>query len=369
MTSTFLFFPSATPTWVPVASGLLNIIGYNAYAVSIVCANAFLPTLAAEDVQAQSLKATEDDEDRPLLEDTKTVVSLATSRLSSVFFGIGCFSAFLGVGPMLVTLTLLKGSNHAFQLILGATGVIWGLFTIPAFALPGGVRDRRKVSWTVGWRRISALVVPKGIRRLPNIFRFIIAWSFLADGESHTRNHKISLIVAAFHTLSITMLLYASSQLGVPSNQLIVIFSYMVAILGLSTGFAPSIQRAAGISNRAVMIIATLIGVTIPLWASLGLFFPWAGLRTPSSVYLTLVIGIVNAPLSGGALAHGIQGYGPFFSYARAVFAEMIPAVSCPGLYLPLPRLMSIRATNPPSSPSSLSATSPHPSPDPCWSG
>lgn len=115
----------------------------------------------------------------------RTALSLATSRISSICFGIGCISAFFGLAFLEILLTKLKGTNHALQLCIGLPGLWWGLFTIPAFFLPSGERrSSEKIGWTGGWKRVGAIVKPSQIRELSHLYRFLGAWIFLSDGES-----------------------------------------------------------------------------------------------------------------------------------------------------------------------------------------
>lgn len=167
-TSVFLVLPAHTPLWVPPVAALLNISGYIAYSITVVCQNAFLPSLAEEDLQSR------DQEDRPLLED-KTTMSLTISRLSSICFGIGLTSSFFGLILLEILLTVLGSSVHALQIGIGLTGVWWGMFTLPAFGLPGG-RAHGTVGWNNGWQRIGTLVRPSKMRGLSNLYRFLIAW-------------------------------------------------------------------------------------------------------------------------------------------------------------------------------------------------
>ena len=118
-TSSFLIFPFTTPSWLPPLAGALNIIGYTAYSITVVCQNAFLPILAAEELRYGT-------ENEPLLQD-KTVLSLATSRISSICFGMGCISACIGLATLEILLIILKGTNHALQLCIGLTGLWWGV--------------------------------------------------------------------------------------------------------------------------------------------------------------------------------------------------------------------------------------------------
>lgn len=173
-TSSFLIFPSTTPSWLPPLAGALNIIGYTAYSITVVCQNAFLPILAAEELRYGT-------ENEPLLQD-KTVLSLATSRISSICFGMGCISACIGLATLEILLIILKGTNHALQLCIGLTGLWWGVFTLPALFLPKGERSSERIGWTDGWSRTGEILKPSQIRNSPHVYRFLIAWFFLSDG-------------------------------------------------------------------------------------------------------------------------------------------------------------------------------------------
>ena len=99
----FLVLPARTLSWVPPSAALLNIIGYTCYSISIVNANAYLPSFGTEEVDLEvEDKIKNDPEQRPLLESQDQInrhekISLAISHISSTSFGIGCFAAFLGL--------------------------------------------------------------------------------------------------------------------------------------------------------------------------------------------------------------------------------------------------------------------------------
>ena len=190
----FLFFPATTQPFVPPLASLLNIISFNAYSITVVCANAFLPSLAIEDEQAEvAYKEAHDSERVPLLEDHKAVHSMTLSRISSISFGVGCLSAVIGLSGFETLLYRLNGTNQALQICIGIMGVWWLLFTLPAFYLPSGERSPRGQSLGVtgGWKRVGKLLRPSQIRELPNLYRFLLVWLFLSDGESRlSRNHS-----------------------------------------------------------------------------------------------------------------------------------------------------------------------------------
>jgi MFS transporter, UMF1 family len=93
----------------------------------------------------------------------------------------------------------------------------------------------------------------------------------------------------------------------------------LVGILTPSAGILgallwPILQRRLGLTSLRVLIILVIAGSLIPLYGVIGLFAPrgarW-GLRVPAEMYVLSVY-------FGGL-------YGAFQSYARALYAEIIP--------------------------------------------
>jgi UMF1 family MFS transporter len=229
--SALLFLPFPTP---PSLAALLTIIGNAAYAISIVCANAFLPGLAREDSDVMAaLKAAQgvdgvvprsaysrasvEDEARSLLPDSlapavraistqdlaessivegspmtrhTTLLSLTTSRLSSTGTALGFLSGVSVLTLLVIPVTALHGSTASLRLAIGLSGAWWAIFTVPAWlGLPTGPKEQ--MADTVGmewlktaWRRVGRMVKPSEIRALPNLFTFLLAWIFLSDGTS-----------------------------------------------------------------------------------------------------------------------------------------------------------------------------------------
>lgn len=110
----------------------------------------------------------------------------------------------------------------------------------------------------------------------------------------------------AFHTLPITILLYASTRLGFRPEELILLFIVPTAIMSVGNVVLPRIQKAAGWSNRTVIIFSTLLAASIPLWAALGMVLPFAGLRTKRSINLIDVVAFVS-PCSVLTLISGLR--------------------------------------------------------------
>jgi UMF1 family MFS transporter len=229
--SSLLFLPFATP---PAFAALLTIIGNVAYAVSIVCANAFLPGLAREDPDVvAALKASQgdgddgvipetayaraslDEEARSLLPETlvpavraisaqdladapalegsatthhATLLSLTMSRLSSTGVALGFLSGVSVLTLLVIPVTVMHGTTASLRLAIGLSGAWWAVFTVPSWlGLPSGPKEPiqgRAGEWlSTAWKRVGGMIKPREIRALPNLFTFLLAWIFLSDGE------------------------------------------------------------------------------------------------------------------------------------------------------------------------------------------
>ena len=66
--------------------------------------------------------------------------------------------------------------------------------------------------------------------------------------------------------------------------------------MALGNVLLPRIQQAVGWSNRTVMVVSTSFAATVPLWAALGLVFPFAGLHTKRDINLIIVVAFVGPP-------------------------------------------------------------------------
>ncbi|RSH95194.1 Autophagy- protein 22 [Saitozyma podzolica] len=342
--SSLLFLPFATP---PAFAALLTIVGNVAYAVSIVCANAFLPGLAREDPDvAAALKASQgdgddgvvpetayarasvDEEARSLLPETlvpavraisaqdladapalegsatthhATLLSLTMSRLSSTGVALGFLSGVSVLTLLVIPVTVMHGTTASLRLAIGLSGAWWAIFTVPSWlGLPSGPREPlqgRAGEWlSAAWKRVGGMITPREIRALPNLFTFLLAWIFLSDG---------------FHTTTYTAILYASSTLGMSPSKIILIGILVQLAAVFSSILAPRVQKRLGYSNQRLLLHIVLFAEAIPLYACLGLVLPFGGLRTEGEMYVA-------------ATYFGLL-YGPFNSYSRAVYAELIP--------------------------------------------
>ncbi|CAK9781701.1 MFS general substrate transporter [Cutaneotrichosporon oleaginosum] len=331
--SLFLLIPGSPGPYLPVIAALITLVGNITYAGSIVCANAFLPGLAREDPEVVAARATagdsegeepeggldendvasiagsvilrvseENGEDEALLTSATpkygAVLSRTMARISSTGVAIGFFSGVAMLALLSVPVVLGGGSTRSLMLAVGLSAAWWGVFTVPAgLGLPGAAPSPAPPNWLpAAWRRVASMITPAEIRRLPNLFTYLLAWIFLSDG---------------FHTTTYTAILYASSHLHMSPAKVIIIGLVMQLVAVGSSIYAPRLQRKLGLSNLRLLVYIVIGAQALPLYACAGLIIPVGGLRTEAEMYVA-------------AAWFGFL-YGPFNSYARAVYAEIIP--------------------------------------------
>ncbi|KIO32368.1 hypothetical protein M407DRAFT_108487 [Tulasnella calospora MUT 4182] len=353
--SATLFLPlsSTSPLW--AASALLAIFANVSFGASIVALNAYLPSLArsAPEVVAAKMEAEHlgseshnqadgatvgAEEAKEAVEKYHNLLSRTTSRISSQGIAIGYAAGIALLLLALVPVTLLHGSTFSLRLAIGMSGIWWAVFTLPSWLwLPGGrnvagkedsdgvqeeeqglLADADSISeatatpeserdWTVwaeivkSWRRLGEMLHPTEIRKLRNTFWFLTAWFLLSDG---------------FTTITSTAILFAKTTLHMPATSLVLIGA-ITPLSGIIGSLAwPRLQRKLGWSNLRALVALVLVAAVIPLYGCLG-FLPWlkgakfGGLTTKGEMWaLAVYFGSV---------------YGAFQSYARSVFAELIP--------------------------------------------
>ncbi|ODN81090.1 hypothetical protein L202_03185 [Cryptococcus amylolentus CBS 6039] len=357
----FLLFPHSST---PLLSALLNIISGAAYSTSIVCANAFLPQLAREDEDVRRLwdermsadvrdeGPIEQDEEmgdlggspdsgdeathllphqlvpavmaistqdladadpavKTSLHDTTpesrydALLSLTTSRLSSIGIAVGFFSGVSVLILLLIPVLALDGSTFSLRLGIGMSGIWWAVFTIPAWlGLPSNGGDRSEISTRQikeAWVKMGSMIAPSQIRQLPGLYTYLLAWIFLSDG---------------FHTTTYAAILYASSVLSMSPPKIILVGILVQLAAVISSTLVPRLHHRLStpdrpITNFNILICCVLAAIIIPVYTSLGLVVSFGGLRTEGEMYvLAIWFGLI---------------FGPFLSYSRAVYAELIP--------------------------------------------
>ncbi|KAH7102425.1 autophagy-related protein 22-like protein [Auriculariales sp. MPI-PUGE-AT-0066] len=307
-TALFLVLSSTSVVWLLCA--LFAILANISFGTSIVALNAYLPDLAKGSPEVrkawdkvQSLNTTQvppaiqehtrDDEEEPLLAIPDEVEISSTNKDA-----VDVYNAAL------------------LRLAIGASGIWWAIFTIPAsYWLPGArslaskSSDRPSLLTEVrgSWARILDMLRPAEIRKLRNTFWFLAAWFVLSDG---------------FTTITGTAVLFAKTTLHLPASALVGV-GVLVPLTGiLGSLIWPRIQRAAGWTNLRCMLILVLLASLIPLYGCLGFLsvfhrspkhggWRFGGLTTKEEMFiLAIYFGSI---------------YGAFQSYARAVFSEIIP--------------------------------------------
>ena len=333
----FFLLPSSSPIW-PISShfAILANIGFGA---SIVVLNAYLPRLAVSSLPFSDHGDTEK-------------LSRATARISSLGIALGYTAGILLLLVTVLPVQRAGGSTDALRFAIGGSGVWWALFSIPAlWLLPGasGFKEAQNADvteereglltstseptseaapvvapeWNVrrevvdAWRRLGNMLRWENIRRLRNTFRYLAAWFLLSDGIQPSLPSApafLRFFFSGFTTLTSTALLFAKTTLHMPPSSLI-----LVGVLTPSAGILgallwPILQRRLCLTSLRVLIILVVAASVIPLYGVIGLFAPrgaqW-GLRVPAEMFVLAVY--------FGAL------YGAFQSYARALYAEVIP--------------------------------------------
>ncbi|WVQ63802.1 uncharacterized protein L199_001956 [Kwoniella botswanensis] len=352
----FILFPSTSSAPLVLLAGLLFIVGNTTYSIGTVCSNAFLPVLAREDDDVQKAlqeanvvrsededlddmagyrRASLDQEANNVIpsglgpavralsaEDLaesdpigttslpksmgrkthyETLLSLTISRLSSVGTALGFLSGVSALALLLVPVILLKGSTFSLRLAIALSGIWWAVFTIPSWiGLPSGTKEdanrTEKKSFRDAWKRIGNMIRPKEIRSLPNLYLFLFAWIFLSDG---------------FHTITYTSILFCKSVLSFSPSEIIFI-GILVQFAAITSSITvPKLQHRLTKTNLKILFMAVLAGGLIPICACVGLILGLRVLSTKGEMYvLATWFGLV---------------FGPFLSYSRAVYTELIP--------------------------------------------
>lgn len=121
-----------------------------------------------------------------------------------------------------------------------------------------------------------------------------------------------------FTSITSTAILFASTTLHMPPSSLILV-SILFPLSGiLGSLLVPILQRRLGYSNKICLIWLVSLAALIPVYGCLGFLventnagWRFGGLTSPGEIYGLAVF-------FGGV-------YGPFQSYARSVFSEIIP--------------------------------------------
>lgn len=329
----FFVLPSSSPVW--QVSSLLAIVSNVCLGSSGVAQNAYLPSLARNSEEATKAAAalaeipestgsseeTEDSEDAGLLSsdipptlvgakaEYLNALATATSRISSRGVATGYLGGIILLTITLIPVIMLEGSTLSLRLAIGMSGVWWGFFSLPAAMwLPSGPgsseEPEKRAMWRqilTSWRKLGETLRWREIKRLPNTFKYLVAWFLLSDG---------------FATTISTAVLFAKIVLLMPASSLILI-GVIVPTFGIIGSFTwPYLQHRLGLGNIRVIMILVILTSLAPAYTCLG-FLPlfqrigFGGMNSPKEMYgLAVYFGFV---------------YGAFQGYSRAFYAELIP--------------------------------------------
>ncbi|KAF8742548.1 hypothetical protein AX14_003582 [Amanita brunnescens Koide BX004] len=361
----FLLLPSSSPVW--FLSALLTMGANVGFGASTVAMNAYLPSLARDSpevtqmLRAEGYHVVESDANlqegdsespsAPLIPSQSDPVSDAytqsatslypvaksqydetlsrtTSRISTRGIALGYVAGILLLIITLIPVTRLHGSTFSLRLAIGASGLWWMFFTIPAALwLPGMELPNWDASNNLGnadstwrdghlpcssdwslwqevlkaWKNLGYMLLWSEIKKLKNTFIYLAAWFLLSDG---------------FTTITSTAVLFGKTVLHMPPSSLILMGIFTPASGLLGSLLWPILQKRFSWSNLRVLITLVLMISVVPAYGCLGFLvkgstFRFGGLTTPGEMYgLALYFGSV---------------YGAFQGYARASYAEFLP--------------------------------------------
>lgn len=125
----FLLVSADTSLW--LVAPLLTIIGNVAFGVAMVALNAYLPTLAADQLKARSshaVTALDDDLALPSSTSVKNPLPVAVAAVSAKGIAAGYTSGILLLAVLLVPVTLMHGSLLSFRWAIACSGAWWLIF-------------------------------------------------------------------------------------------------------------------------------------------------------------------------------------------------------------------------------------------------
>jgi len=306
----FFFIDSSSATW--SLSAILAIVANVALGAGGVCLNSFIPSLAkttpkvlaAKRDMTQGRSSTSGQQDD---EHYNTLISTATADISSNGVALGCTSGIIALCLSLILVISYHGNTDSLRWTIGFTGVWWAVFSIPVILLP----PRSTSSGSSSVPTLNSFNPVKSLARyfamfrqykqLKNTIRFLMAWFLLSD---------------AFSTLISTTALFAKTRLEIPPSHIIIIGLIVPTTGILGVLLAPRIQKRMvycnglnGSLNMLKLLIAA--SCLTPGYVTVALIFGVPVLTTEAEMFiLAAVFGLF---------------YGAFQSYARSVYAELIP--------------------------------------------
>lgn len=274
---------------------------------SLVCLNSFIPSISKNQVQVLRIKETleEDPTSDELKEKYDKVLSDTISNVSAKGISIGFSAGILTLFVSLIPVTMRNGDTTSLRWAVGSSAIWWALFTVPAavWLPPSNWKLHQPFSEIFNpkksWAQFGKML--RSRKRLKHTFYYLMAWFLLSD---------------AYSTITSTAIIFGKTALKMPSSHLILIGIITPATGILGALLIPNLQSRLSYcngSNGGLKMFKVLIGLSclIPLYVCSAVVLGTTALTREWELFvLAAVFGVL---------------YGAFQSYARSLFAELIP--------------------------------------------
>ncbi|KAH9812929.1 autophagy-related protein 22-like protein [Melampsora americana] len=302
----FFFLKSSSTYW--YSTSFFAILSNVSLGCSLVCLNSFIPSICKNQTEVLMRKERIELEENPsesLIEEYDVILSHSISNLSAKGISIGFSAGILALFISLIPVTIREGDTTSLRWAVGSSGIWWAIFTIPAalWLPPSNWKTLNRSNQTLNpmksWNEFGKML--KARDRLKHTFYYLMAWFLLSD---------------AYSTITSTAIVFGKTALQMSSSHLILIGIITPATGILGALLAPYLQFKLDYfngRNGGLKMLKVLIGLSslIPAYVSSGVVFGTLALSREWEMFvLAGVFGLM---------------YGAFQSYARSLFAELIP--------------------------------------------
>ncbi|KAH9817921.1 autophagy-related protein 22-like protein [Melampsora americana] len=300
----FFFLKSSSTYW--YSTSFFAILSNVSLGCSLVCLNSFIPSICKNQTEVSMRKERIELEENPsesLIEEYDVILSHSISNLSAKGISIGFSAGILALFISLIPVTIREGDTTSLRWAVGSSGIWWAIFTIPAalWLPPSNWKTLNRSNQTLNpmksWKEFGKML--KARDRLKHTFYYLMAWFLLSD---------------AYSTITSTAIVFGKTALQMSSSHLILIGIITPATGILGALLAPYLQskldyfngRNGGLKIREweMFVLAGVFG----LWILIFEFTKNLSLK--QSGFQIFEFGLM---------------YGAFQSYARSLFAELIP--------------------------------------------
>ncbi|KAG0139734.1 hypothetical protein CROQUDRAFT_54301 [Cronartium quercuum f. sp. fusiforme G11] len=323
-----LVFDSSSSLWpLIVISAIISNVSLGG---SLVCLNSFIPSLSKnqpEVIRAQEALQLTDEPSDELEDKYHILLSNTISKLSAKGVSLGFGAGIIALIISLIPITIRNGDTNSLRWAIGASAIWWAIFTVPAaiWLPPSNWRTRMSFNEIFdpqkSWSQFSKMLQARN--RLKHTFYYLMAWFLLSD---------------AFSTITSTAIVFGKTSLNMPSSHLILIGIITPATGILGALLAPIVQDkipyCTGI-NGGLKMFKLIIGATLSteweMYLLAGLFGTLSHILLNNLYQYESLNNIGEAhfffffEISGMTLFSKGTLYGAFQSYARSLFAELIP--------------------------------------------